>query len=178
MTSGPVNAWRSATAAMTRAGWLATAAVVLALLAVSGGIYALTRALLVRSADVTASVQQQTERVTKFKESFDRQLAQLAGRTMFHTPPKTGEEEPAPAGPPPKPTRYGGPEIIALIGDAVWFKDGQVLRVGEQGDDELEVVEPRGPWSAVLRWRGVEFDVPLFERTTSEFLSSSQSEKD
>lgn len=174
--------WRSAMASMSRAGWFAVAGIALALITLTTASTALVKAFLVRGADSTASQQQQTERLARFNEAFDRQLTQFGGRMAFYPLPPPPEpktvEEVKVEGPPPKPTSYNGPEIIALIGDTVWFKDGQVLHVGEKGSGELEVVEPRGPWSAVLRWRGVEFDVPLFERTTQEFLETSQIEKD
>ena len=62
---------------------------------------------------------------------------------MFFRPPAPARAEPKqesvkePDGPPPPPTipkTYGGPAVIAAIGDQVWFKgkDRLKLRVGEE----------------------------------------------
>jgi hypothetical protein len=183
--SDPLEMIRSASRRMTRIGWVALAVLLFALfLAITGG-YRVIQSLFVSGSDLEQAAASQSEGVAKFNESFDLPLKQIAGRTLFHRPiePKEPEEpkdEPKPDGPAPPPTRYAGPAIIAMIDKTVFFDDGRRLSVGDEPDNGLEVIEPRGPWSAVLRWRGVEFEVQLFERTTRDFLKEpeSESEKD
>lgn len=72
---------------------------------------------------------------------------------------------PAPAARPTTPTRYGGPNIVAMVDNAVWFADGRRLKVGESSGESLSVLEVNAPWSAKLRWSGGEFTVSLFDRS-------------
>jgi hypothetical protein len=44
------------------------------------------------------------------------------------------------------------------------------LTAGGEGRQGVEVLSTNLPWSVKLRWREVEFDVQLFERTTQQFL--------
>lgn len=181
----PFDAFRSASRRMTRIGWVALIVLLFGIFVVVTGGYRLINSFFVSGSDLEQAAASQTEGVAKFNESFEAPLKQIAGRTLFHRPtePKETEEvkeEPKPEGPAPPPTRYGGPAIIAMIDKTVFFDDGRRLSVGDPADSGLEVVEPRGPWSAVLRWRGVEFEVQLFERTTKDFVKEpeSVSEKD
>jgi len=168
---------RNAQRSMTNHGWVAFALVVLCAVVLIKGGADFVRSALVKPVDLSGVIASQEERIAKFDEAFARYLKQIEGRAQFHPPPPPPEpeeprdEEPVVAdGPPPPPTRYGGPGIIAMLGKRVWFDDGRVMSVGDEADGGLEVVEPRGPWSAVLRWRGIEFEVPLFERTTEQFI--------
>lgn len=98
---------------------------------------------------------------------------QIDGRTMFFVParpppppPKVearNSEDTKPALPPP-PSTYGGPAPIALIFDTVWFADGQKLKAGDEAKGDLEVVRLDSPWNAILKWKGVEFTVKVFDR--------------
>ncbi|MGP1347842.1 MAG: hypothetical protein ACTS3F_14390 [Phycisphaerales bacterium] len=126
---------------------------------------------------------------TAWAERYEQRVAtnrdRLTGRSPFFTPPappppppppppprpvvEEDDEDDAPPPPPPPPSRYSGPAIIAMMGDVVWFENDRRLRIGEEASG-VTVVSTRPPWSAKLRWNGVEFDVPLFERTTAEFL--------
>lgn len=188
----PLEMIRAASRRMTRVGWVAFVFLLIALFLVIGGVVRVISSLSVSGSDLEQAAMSQNESVAKFKESFDNPLKQIAGRTLFHRPveprePEAVKEEPKNDGPAPPPTRYAGPAIIAMIDKTVFFDDGRRLSVGDEADGGLEVVEPRGPWSAVVRWRGVEFEVQLFERTTHDFLkqepepkteAESESEKD
>jgi hypothetical protein len=99
--------------------------------------------------------------------------ARIDGRTMFFTPaapppppPPTVDvvknEGPPPA--PPPPSSYGGPAPIGMINDTVWLADGQHLKVGDEAEGDIQVVRLEAPWAAVLKWKGVEFTVKVFER--------------
>lgn len=100
---------------------------------------------------------------------FGGYVAQIDGRSLFivpvapSTPEPTAEVEPEETTPT-KPSRYGGPSIIAAINGAVWFSDGSRHAVGEPEKDGLEVLSLNAPWDIAVRWRGVEFTVPIFDR--------------
>jgi hypothetical protein len=107
--------------------------------------------------------------------ALDRYRRMIDGRSFYVKPPRPVRRPTRPILPTvpdepeerdPTPTRYGGPEIIALVGDAVWFDNDMRLAVGEQQGD-LEVVAVRAPWHATLRWKGGEFVEPLFDRAES-----------
>lgn len=100
-------------------------------------------------------------------------VEQIDGRSPFFVPdapvpppkPVVVQKE-EPARPPPvipPPSRYGGPAIVAMIDGKVWFDNGSRLEVGEE-DGGVAVRRIDAPWSATVRWKDVEFDVPLFER--------------
>lgn len=98
-------------------------------------------------------------------------VKEIDGRSLFIVPgpPAAPEVEEAPVvdtsdKPPPRPTTYGGPAIIAMVNDTVWFRDGKRLVAGAEASGDLKVVRVNGPWDAVVMWKGVEFTVPLFTR--------------
>ena len=183
--SDPLEMFRAASRRMTRLGWAALIVLLIAIFILFTGGLRVVQSFFVSGSDLEQAAASQSEGVAKFNESFDMPLKQIAGRTLFHRPvepkePEEPKEDPKPDGPAPPPTRYAGPAIIGMIDKTVFFDDGRRLSVGDEADNGLEVVEPRGPWSAVLRWRGVEFEVQLFERTTRDFLKEpeTESEKD
>lgn len=102
--------------------------------------------------------------------------AQLDGRSPFFVPsppppppppappPAPPPPPPPPPAPPPPPSTYGGPGVIAVVHDRVLFSNKRWLTVGESPDDELVVLEASAPWSIRVRWKGIEFDVPLLPR--------------
>lgn len=102
-------------------------------------------------------------------EQFERYIAQIDGRSLFHTPAAPGADS-APkvevdaSKPPPPPSTYGGPAVIGMVNDEVWFADGKRLRIGAEARDGIAVVSANAPWEATISWRGVEFKVPLFSR--------------
>lgn len=131
------------------------------------------------------SLRDPTAWAERYAERVETNRQRLTGRSPFFTPaeppppppppppPREEEEEeeenPGPPPPPPPPARYGGPEMVAMMGDVVWFANDKRLRVGEE-DSGVTVVSTTPPWTAKLLWRGIEFDVQLFERTTADFL--------
>lgn len=103
---------------------------------------------------------------SEFEDGLDGYLAQIDGRSPFHKPlpPEPKTEVAQPEGP--RPTRYGGPAIVAMINNAVWFSDGQRLKASEASPSgSLKVIELRAPWSARIAWNGGEFDVDFFQRS-------------
>lgn len=117
-----------------------------------------------------------TKRIEAFRADVDAHVKQFAGRSMFFVPPA-----PPPPPPPPEPvddtpvedpppSSYGGPAIVAMVGDTVWLADGTRLALASSAASDIDVVSINPPWGARLKWRGVEFDVPLFDRTTLRFI--------
>ena len=89
------------------------------------------------------------------------------------------EKEPD-APPPPQsiPTNYSGPVVIAVIGDQVWFKskDNLKLRVGEEGAG-VKVLASNPPWTVKLAYAGGEYDVPVFKDYQTTFSSNSLTQR-
>ena len=122
----------------------------------------------------------------------DRDLAtyreRFEGRSLFFRPPapvvrlastQRSEKEPDPPPPPPPvPKTYGGPVVIAVIGDQVWFKskDNLQLRVGEEGSG-VKVLASNPPWTVRLAYAGGEYDVPVFKDYQTTFSSNSLTER-
>ncbi|MEE9128773.1 MAG: hypothetical protein V3T84_02055 [Phycisphaerales bacterium] len=109
------------------------------------------------------------------------------GRSLFFRPPaparaapkQTSENKPdAPPLPPAIPTTYGGPVVIAVIGDQVWFKskDNLKLRVGEEGSG-VKVLASDPPWTVKLAYAGGEYDVPIFKDYQTELSSNPLTER-
>ena len=88
------------------------------------------------------------------------------GRSIFFTPPApkivVADKPPEDAGPPPEPVKppppeipmeYGGPDIIALLGDQVHVAGPKMIKLGV-ADEELglTVLEFVPPWSVKVRW--------------------------
>lgn len=107
------------------------------------------------------------------------QRARLDGRSPFFVPsapppppppppppapPAPAPAPPPPPAPPPAPGSYGGPAIVGVANDVVWFEDNLRLVVGGPGEGELAVLASAAPWSVRVRWKGVEFDVPILPR--------------
>lgn len=111
----------------------------------------------------------QQEMLKKFEESSDRSLAQTSGRSLFVIPaaPRVTRTDPPPTvtdTTPRPPATYGGPALAAIINDTVWFSDGTRLKPGENADKPLSVVKVDPPWGAIIKYRGVDFPVTLFDR--------------
>ncbi len=113
------------------------------------------------------------QRKQQYAAAIDRHLLQVDGRSLFFIPsappppppPPPPPRSDGPPPPPPPPARYGGPTIIAMLNDAVWFDNGVKLEVGESSEsDSVKVVRLNAPWSAVVEWRGIEFTVDLFKK--------------
>lgn len=125
---------------------------------------------------------QQKQRLEKYEAAQSKRVAIIEGRSMFVAPvppraPEPADEEKKDDKPPPPPATYGGPGIVAIVYDRVWFDDGRSLATTDEDDAGLGVVDVSPPWAARLRWRGVEFDVTLFTRTTDDFLTKPTPEQ-
>ena len=109
--------------------------------------------------------------IAAFLEATGKDLAQFEGRSLFAVPgppsPRTETVRKATA-----PTRYGGPAIIAMINDQVWFSDGKRLGASDDAVGGLKVVSINAPWSARLEWEGAEFEVEFIAR--SPLLASAE----
>ena len=133
------------------------------------------------------------ENMQAYLVAHDRDLAtyreRFEGRSLFFRPPaparpaptkQTSEKEPdvLPPRPPLIPMTYGGPAVIAVFGDQVWFKskDDLKLRVGEEGDG-VKVLASNPPWTVKLAYAGGEYDVPVFKDYQTEFSSNSLTER-
>ncbi len=132
------------------------------------------------------------ENMQAYLTAHDRDLAtyreRFEGRSLFFRPqapprpaPKqTTKEKPDDVPPPPPsiPRTYGGPAVIAVIGDQVWFKskDNLKLRVGEEGDG-VKVLATNPPWTVKLAYAGGEYDVPVFKDYQTTFSSNSLTER-
>jgi hypothetical protein len=106
----------------------------------------------------------------RFMSNLDTYTGRFEGRSLFFDPPPPRPEprpivrdEPDDRAPAP-PAAYGGPRIVAMFADEVWFADGRRLRVGGEEDGSLRVVSVDSPWSADVEWRGAPFTVPFFPR--------------
>lgn len=162
-------------------GCLGLAAAVIAAVALVAQIGPLARALLVPGAQSSEALASDDARVQRFKDAFDGNIAQIEGRSMFFTPaappPPPREAALRDDRPEQAPTRYDGPAIIAMVNGSVWFADGRRLSIGAEPESSLGVLSQNGPWGARVIWKGVEFDVPLFDRTTDRFIESPASEE-
>lgn len=104
-----------------------------------------------------------------FKDDMELAVARFRGRSLFFTPappPPPVVRQPVERGPSGPPARYGGPALVAMIGDTAWFADGRRLVVGaEANGGDLRVIETSPPWYARVAWQGGEYTVTLFDRT-------------
>ncbi len=115
------------------------------------------------------------------KTDLESYRQRFEGRSLFFRPPA-----PLPPAPPPTPVEvpdlpqpglivppiYAGPNVIAIIGDQVWFRDDLKLRVGEE-ERGVKVLASNPPWTVRLAYRGGEYDVPIFEDYQTKFSSNS-----
>ncbi len=126
--------------------------------------------------------------VVTFNASLKRDAQRVNNRSPFFVPPRPA---PKPVAKPmatkpvnrPKPVKpgapkvYAGPDIIAMMGESVWLDTGSRVPVGEEADG-VRIISTQPPWGARVAWRGGEFDVSLFERTTDQFLTESEPDND
>lgn len=117
-----------------------------------------------------------TDPVSFFNTAMTKDAGEFNGRSLFFVPPPPPppppppappkKDEPAPPPPPPpKITSYGGPKIIGAVGGYVWFDNSKRLRVGGDADFDVQVISvTEVPWTARVVYKGVEFDVPIFEK--------------
>lgn len=163
---------------ITLLGIAALGASSLAVAFVAGAVYSAATALFVPSARalVTAQDEKANEAAASFAKSIDDNAAQFNGRSVFFVPsapppppppPPPPRDEPEPETPPPpsKPSSYGGPALLAMLSDTIWFANGKKLKIGESdADSGTKLISVEAPWSAEIEYKGVAFKVPLFAR--------------
>jgi hypothetical protein len=172
--AGGGNSWaqtKAAYATMGVAGRVAFVAGVAGAAILGVSLFNFGRSVIGPGVSAAASVKDQKDMTAAHEAEFERYLAQWNGRSLIIKPgspkpaePLKVEAESGPPAPPPPPATYGGPAIIAMVLDTVWFDDGKRMTVGDEAKDELEVIQVLAPWDAVVKWKGVEFTVPLFAR--------------
>jgi len=57
--------------------------------------------------------------------------------------------------------------------DSAWFSDGSRLAAGGSAKGELRVISLNPPWDATVEWKGVEFNVPLFDKNKVVFKNDA-----
>jgi hypothetical protein len=157
-------------------GRLAAILLIVAIVVLLVSVRSLGRAVLAPSAkEVKNSQDEKIKQLAgEYSASLAQQSAQFTGRSVFFIPsppvPKPPPPEPVvakdpePPAPPPKPAAYGGPKLIAMVNDEVWFDDGQKLIAGADGKDGLKIKELKPPWDVAVVWKDVDFNVSLFDR--------------
>jgi hypothetical protein len=162
---GAAAAWRGASVATRVALVLGGVAIAIAALAAWPALLALI------GPRVTVPEREAAQAPSEVAGQFTQLRAEIDGRSLFIVPgpPVEADPEPAPVADTtpreaPKPTTYGGPSIVAMVNDTVWFRDGKRLVAGAEASGDLSVVRVNGPWDALVMWKGVEFTVPLFGR--------------
>jgi len=162
--------------------WRRTLLVSLASIAVGGVVFARGSAPLVSavSSPSAASLGEApfTELMPKHAEHLATSQRRFNGRSFFHMPiappqppaprpPRAVDPPPQepidlpPAAPPGPPAEYAGPkQPFGMIGNLVFFDDGEHLYVGEE-DQGVRVVSVNAPWSVTLAWSGGEYERPV-----------------
>ncbi len=109
---------------------------------------------------------------------------QFNGRTMFFTPakppPARVERAPVVDSEPridPPPARYGGPSIVGMANDTIWFSDKRHMTVGGEAVGDLRVVSTNGAWQVMVEWKGIAFEVPFLTRDGLILPPGSKSER-
>jgi len=107
------------------------------------------------------------------KDDHQKYVQRFNGRSLFNkpvppkqnivvrdVPPPPPKETSGPAGPP---SSYGGPPIMFVLGDEVWFRNGLTLSVGEEGQG-VKVIAADPPWKVTLGHGGGQYDIELFKK--------------
>lgn len=163
---------RESVAALPGLGKAALACVVLAIVLLIAPLWDLGEAIIGPRPTIPA-VNEEAEKTAERAAAFNAFVAQSKGRSLFYNPKAVASAPPpTPETTEPTDTRprsYGGPAIVAMVFDEVWFADGKRLKVGGEESDDLRVVAIEPPWSAKIAWKGVEFPVNFFERNNVVF---------
>ncbi|MEM1423839.1 MAG: hypothetical protein AAGH64_07525 [Planctomycetota bacterium] len=111
-------------------------------------------------------------------EDMESWVAVVQGRSPFFIPPAPIVEQPVVEveeddedDTPVTPSRYGGPDIVAAMNGRIWLDNNTIIPLGEEVSGVTLVSLDNVPWSVRVGWRGAEFDVDIFENTTSGFLT-------
>lgn len=118
-----------------------------------------------------AASRNDAESIQKHADAIAWDRDQFRGRSLFFIPLKPDERpvvtETA--------KRYEGPSLSMFINGTAYFSDGQKVSAAEPEGKSLRFIRATPPWSVRVRWRGTEFDVPIFEKTELASLSSTLS---
>lgn len=177
---------RASLAGIGAMGWLAVLAIVIGLAVVVRSVGSFGEVVFASSvAGVSDPEAMQLARfVERYEQSYENNSDRFIGRSAFFVPPAPIPPAPPPPprrdpvetppprdpGPPPPPSTYGGPGIAYVWDDRVTFDNDMTLIAGGEGGSGVEVISTNLPWSVKVRWREIEFDVQLFERTTPSFM--------
>jgi hypothetical protein len=126
--------------------------------------------------DVTDVADDVSSEVLAYNESVEQNVDFISRRSPFFAPaaPIRRTVTPPPdLGPPPerKPSAYGGPKLVGLIGHngamfaSPVYKGEPFIAIGDKG--LVELLEIQQPWKAKVRWGGAEFELNLFDRMES-----------
>jgi|TARA_B100000959_G_scaffold285536_1_gene360601 hypothetical protein len=127
----------------------------------------------------------------QYDENTATDIARFNGRSAFFQPiriarpapppPKKEVEDlpppppPAPIGPPPAPSTYTGPSLIAIIGNEAWFRSGGMgstpiirLQIGEETNG-LKLVNTLQPAMVTVEHLNGTYEIDLFDGEESFF---------
>jgi hypothetical protein len=157
---------------MGPAGVLALVLFLLALVVVGYGLRGLVAGLTTPATQTPTASEAESARANRYALALDGHVKQIDGRSLFFIPSEPSKPPPppptkpdeGPPPPPPPPSKYGGRPIMGMYAGSVWFDDGKWLKLGDTSPDGVKLLRLDAPWSAHVEWKGVEFDVPLFER--------------
>lgn len=162
---------RAAWERLGTAGKVASAAAILCVVVLGAVLPGFVRAVLAPSAETQSNAAGDKDSDAKYKEKFPGYLAQIEGRSLFLVPgppvKEVSKEQPPEdegVAEKTKPESYGGPAIIGMMNDAVWFDNGKRLVAGGEKEGDLRVVSVNIPWEATVEWQEVEFKVGLFTK--------------
>ena len=125
------------------------------------------------SSDVCCFVFSSRRRHTRLRRDWS---SDVCSSDLVHDTPK---EEPPDPGPPPAPSTYMGPELIAIIGDEAWFRGSGIgsgavirLRAGNEKDG-LKVVSTTLPSMVTVEYRRGVYEIDLFVVEEPFFLEQA-----
>lgn len=146
-----------------RIGFGVLALVVLTILLLALSVWPLIR-LRSQPPRTVADAKPEAPLIAEFAAATRKDLALFEGRSLFAIPgppaPRAETARKTTA-----PTRYGGPAIVGMINDQVWFSDGKRLGSADDAAGGLKVISINAPWSARLEWEGGEFEVEFIARS-------------
>ena len=136
-----------------------------------GGLFDVASVLVISKPKQLESPAVDKEQSAKRASQYESYLAQINGRSLLVTPapPSKGAPVPEEEEEDPRPTVYGGPSLTAMMLDSAWFSDGSRLVAGGPGKRDLRVISLNPPWDVQVEWKGVEFNVPLFDKNKVVF---------
>jgi hypothetical protein len=117
-----------------------------------------------------ATTRSESGAARKYEQALAWDRDQVNGRSLFYTPLKPDEKPPEQIA-----TYYDGPSLSMFVNGTAYFSDGQKVSAAEPDAQSLHFIRADPPWSVRVRWKGTEFDVPIFERTRLSSLTSTLS---